>query len=183
MILISPERESSGELLSRTTPYNRERAGKLLRLMPGFFVPAEAELSSENVMQWLTMRQPKVVMNLISALQHHKITLQIPDALSVAVPRSTHVPTPAGIPLQVWYTEPRFLQEGIIECFGAFGPYRVTSVERTLVDCFKYRNKLGLSVFLEALRMAAPRLKMWELQHHALTLRQYKQILPSLKSL
>lgn len=166
---------------SRTTPYNQERGGKLVRIMPGFFVPADADFSTENLMQWLSLKQPKVVMNLISALWHHKLTLQIPDTLSVAVPRKTHVPSLQMLPLQVWYTEPKLLENGIEEVCGTYGTYRVTTVERTLVDCFKYRNKLGLSIFTEALEMAGSRINLWELQQHAVALRQFKQILPYLK--
>ena len=177
MLLGSPHPHTK----SRTTLYNRERKGQLLRIMPGVFISADTDLSTDNLMQWLSMRQPKVVMNLISALWHHRLTLQIPDALSVAAPRGTHIPTMQMVPVQVWYTKPELLKSGVEEASGDYGTYRVTTLERTLVDCFKYRNKLGLSVFTEALDMAGSRVNPWELQQHAVALHQFRQILPYLK--
>lgn len=166
---------------SRTTAYNQERRGELQRVLPGVFVPSGADYTQANLMQWLNLKQPQAVMNLISALWHHGVTLQIPDTLSVAAPRGTHVPAFRDAPLQVWYTDAKFLQDGVEEVRGEYGSYRVTTLERTLVDCFKYRNKLGLDIFIEALEMAGSRINPWELQRHAVALRQFNNILPYLK--
>ena len=84
---------------SRGTLYYQESKGKLIRIMPGFFVPESAELSDINMMQWIYAKQPDAVMNLISALSFHGLTTQIPAYLSLALPRGRVIPK--TLPLQL----------------------------------------------------------------------------------
>ena len=137
---------------SRGTLYYQESTGRLVRIMPGFFVPEHAELSDINMMQWIHSKQPDAVMNLISALSFHGLTTQIPAYLSLAVPRGQVVPKNFVTPIKAWYTKREWIFCGVQQCSGDYGQYLVTSPERTLVDCFRYRNKIGLEIFLEALQ-------------------------------
>ena len=138
---------------SRGTLYYQESKGKLIRIMPGFFVPESAELSDINMMQWIYAKQPDAVMNLISALSFHGLTTQIPAYLSLALPRGRVIPKNLATPIKVWYTKKDWILCGVQQGSGDYGPYLVTSPERTLIDCFRYRNKIGLEVFLEALQL------------------------------
>lgn len=166
----------------RSTLYRRLAAGELQRVMPGVLVPSEEFLTDDRVMSLLAERQPAVVMNLISALSHHGLTTQIPDALSVALPRGIRLPRVYGTPVQVWFTKQELLQDAAVEVEGEFGPYRVTTAERTVADCFKYRNKIGLSIFLEALKLSQGRLNPSRLYAEAERLRVLKRMLPYLKT-
>ena len=138
---------------SRGTFYYRESVGKLIKVLPGFFVPADSILNDENIMQWIHAKQPDAVMNLVSALSFHGLTTQIPAYLSVSLPRGKHIPKNFVTPVKVWYTKDTWHLCGVTQYSGSFGVYLVTSPERTLVDCFRYRNKIGLDIFLESLQI------------------------------
>lgn len=166
---------------SRTTLYNREETGRLTRIMPGLFVESDASMNTLNVMQWLSLRQPLAVMNLISALSYHEATTQIPQYLSVALPRGTCLPKVLVMPVKAWSVTPSLLQNGCEEHQGDYGSFKVTTLERTLVDCFKYRHKIGLDIFMEALNMAKGRLNLWQLQKEATLQRVLTLMTPYLK--
>lgn len=138
---------------SRGTLYYRESVGKLIKVLPGFFVPADSIINDENLMQWIHAKQPDAVMSLVSALSFHGLTTQIPACLSVSLPRGKHIPKNFVTPVKVWYTKGTWHLCGVTQYSGAFGTYLVTSPERTLVDCFRYRNKIGLDIFLESLQI------------------------------
>lgn len=173
---------SNSSNTQRTRIYRRVSAGELRSVLPGVMLESDTLLTDAHVMGLLHARQPGVIMNLVSALAYHGITTQIPDVLSVAAPRGVRVPRTYDWPLQVWYTKPELLTDCSIEVQGEFGHFRVTTIERTLVDCFKYRNKIGLSIFLEAARMAHGKINPAGLHDEAERLRVLNNILPYLKS-
>lgn len=172
------------EEVSRGTLYYREAAGKLVRVMPGFFVDAQEAPTDEMLLQWMTSRQPALTMNLISALSYHGITTQIPAYLSVALPRGVRMPKVFSLPVKAWAVKREWADIGVDEYRGAYGPYRVTSPERTLVDCFRHRHKIGLDVFLEALAMARQhkKLDVWKLDDIARRTSAARLITPYLES-
>lgn len=100
----------------------------------------------------VAMRIPRAVVCLISALAHHGLTTQVPHAVDIALPSHAQIPKIDGIPLRVfWYSEPSF-SAGIDVTAIDDVPVRIYSPEKTVADCFKYRNKIGLDVAIEALR-------------------------------
>jgi len=100
----------------------------------------------------VAMRIPRAVVCLISALAHHSLTTQVPHAVDIALPSHAQIPKIDGIPLRVfWYSEPSF-SAGIDVTAIDDVPVRIYSPEKTVADCFKYRNKIGLDVAIEALR-------------------------------
>lgn len=108
-------------------------------------------LSSPDLVP-VTIRIPRAVVCLISALAHHGLTTQVPHSIDLALPSHAQIPKIDGVPLRVfWYSEPSF--SAGIEVVTIDGvPVRIYSPEKTIADCFKYRNKIGLDVALEALR-------------------------------
>ena len=100
----------------------------------------------------IAIRVPRAVICLISALAHHGLTTQIPHAVDIAIPSHAQVPKIDGIPIHVfWYSEPSY-GAGVDVVKIDRVPVRVYSPEKTIADCFKYRNKIGLDVAIEALR-------------------------------
>ena len=95
---------------------------------------------------------PRGVVCLISALSFHELTTQIPHEVHLAIPRNARTPKLKFPPLQIF----RFSQDAFeagIETHTIDGvAVRIYSPEKTLADCFKFRNKIGLDVALEALR-------------------------------
>lgn len=172
----------NAQKLASSTRYRRLAAGALQRVMPGVLIDSGELLTEESLMSLLSARQPAAVMNLVSALHHYGLTTQIPDALSVALPRGVRMPRVYGYPVQVWHTTPALLADCSRDEEGPHGRYRVTSPERTVVDCFKYRNKIGLSIFLEALAMSHGSLAPEAMYAEARRLRVLTSILPYLKS-
>jgi predicted transcriptional regulator of viral defense system len=97
-------------------------------------------------------RVPHGVICLTSALAFHELTTQVPHEVHLAISRSSRPPRLEFPPLHVY----RFATEAFvigIEVHMIDGVrVRIYSAEKTLADCFKYRNKMGMDVVLEALR-------------------------------
>ena len=145
--------EVSAKQKSHGSQYYRESIGKLQRVMPGVFIDAAVSLTDEVLLQIIGTRQPDIVMNLISALSYHKMTTQIPAYLSVFAPKGAYIPKVFACPVKAWGCKPEYLQCGCEKKMGSYGEYKITTPERTLVDCFRYRNKIGIDIFLEALTL------------------------------
>ena len=129
----------------------------------------------------VAMRVPQGVLCLISALSFHELTTQVPHTIDVALERGTRKPRLDYPPTRFfWFSGPAF-HEGIEthELDGA--PVRVYDPEKTLVDCVRYRNQIGMDVVLEALRLWRERrpkkldalLKYARMRHVERTMRPY----------
>lgn len=131
-------------------PYLAEK-GVLRRIARGAY--ALADYTSEHETFLATAAAvPHGVICLLSALRFHEITTQMPVKTWVAIERGTHTPTGRDLNLQVVKLTGVAFSEGI-EVREADGiPIRVYSPGKTVVDCFKFRNRIGLDVAVEALR-------------------------------
>ena len=110
-----------------------------------------------------------VVICLVSALSFHELTTQIPREIHLAVKRESRSPVLDYPPIKVYRFSGKAFSEGI-ETHDIEGTsVRIYSPEKTLADCFKYRNKLGMDVVLEALKIYKERRKrkIDELFHYA----------------
>ncbi|OGN61758.1 MAG: transcriptional regulator [Chlamydiae bacterium RIFCSPHIGHO2_12_FULL_27_8] len=96
---------------------------------------------------------PNGVICLISALAFHEITTQIPHFVYVALPSSAHKPTISYPPMRYfWFTE-KLLKTGVDKHIINGCIIKIFDIEKTLIDCVKFRNKIGMDIVLEALRM------------------------------
>jgi len=128
---------------------------------------------------------PRGVICLISALVFHDITLQIPHAVHIALPRGNERPRLPYPPIRVFSFSGRSFTEGI-ETHKVDGlELQIYSVEKTLADCFKFRNKIGFDVALEALKFyrIRKRLKVDDLMKFCRICRVEKVLLPYLEAL
>jgi predicted transcriptional regulator of viral defense system len=98
-------------------------------------------------------RIPHGVVCLISALAHHELTTQVPHEVYVAVERGSERPRIDYPPVRLFWFSSAAFREGIEVHKLDKVPVRIYSPEKTLADCFKFRNKLGMDVVLEALRL------------------------------
>ena len=165
--------------------YRLVEGGQLMRPARGLYRLASAREFSNPGLAVVAAKAPAAVVCLISALGFHGITTQVPRVVHLAVPRGRY----AGLrlrtpPVKIYrFDVPTFDQE--IEVHRIDGvPVRIYGVARTLVDCFKYRNKLGLDVAIEALRFARDRKRISnrEILHFARLLRQDRVMGPYLES-
>jgi predicted transcriptional regulator of viral defense system len=134
------------------TLYALRDAGEIEQLGRGLYRLSTAPPLSSPDLVPIAIRIPRAVVCLISALAHHRLTTQVPHAVDIALPSHAQVPKANGIPLRVfWYPEPSF-RAGIDVVTIDDISVRVYSQEKTIADCFKYRNKIGLDLAIEALR-------------------------------
>jgi len=97
-------------------------------------------------------RVPRGVICLVSALAFHDLTTQLPHEVYVAVPRDSEPPRLDYPPVRIFRFGAQAYAAGV-ETHALDGtPVRVYSREKTLADCFKYRNKIGLDTAVEALK-------------------------------
>ncbi len=95
---------------------------------------------------------PNGVICLLSALDWHDIGTQNPSQVWVAVPRRTWRPTTLDIPVRIVTYSPKTFEAGISQVQIENMPVNIYNIPRTIADCFKYRNKIGLDVAIEALK-------------------------------
>ena len=95
---------------------------------------------------------PNSVVCLLTALQFHDIGTQTPHEIWIALDRKARKPTRPPTRLRIVRFSGPMLTYGVVRRAALGVPFRITSPARTVVDCFRYRNKFGLDTALEALR-------------------------------
>lgn len=137
--------------VTRYTLYAMVAEGALERLSRGVYRLSELPSLGSPDLVTVAQRVPKGVICLISALAFHELTTQIPHVVWIAVKRPSRMPKVDWPPVRVVeFTADAF--EAGIETHHLDGvPVSIYSREKTLADCFKYRNKIGRDVALEAL--------------------------------
>jgi len=96
---------------------------------------------------------PEGIICLISALSFHKITTQIPHFVYVALPSHAYKPIIRHPPMKYFWYSKKALETGVEEHTIDGYSIKIFNIEKTLVDCVKFRNKIGMDIVLEALRM------------------------------
>lgn len=105
-------------------------------------------------------RAPEGVICLLSALSFHEITTQIPHEIHLAISRNSEAPRIDYPPVRAFWFAGKAFSEGI-ETHRLDGvPVRIYNREKTLADCFKYRNKIGMDTVLEAVRLCRERKRL-----------------------
>ena len=133
----------------------------------------------------VALRVPTGVVCLISALAFHDLTTQIPHEVHVALPRGAEEPRLDHPPLKTYRFTGEAFTEGV-ETHEVDGVrVRIYSPEKTLADCFKFRNKIGLDTALEAVRFYRERRKInvEHLMHHASLCRVKEIMRPYLEAI
>lgn len=165
--------------------YALRDSGRVVELGRGLYRVADAGEAEHPDLAVVAARAPSAAVCLISALSYHGITTQIPSTVHLAVPRGNYHGIKLSIPVTVYRFDPKTFDEGL-ESHSVGGlPVRIYSAARSVVDCFKFRNKLGLDVALEALRLARQRKRVQnkELLRYARLLRVEKPMTPFLQAI
>ncbi|NLI32222.1 MAG: transcriptional regulator [Deltaproteobacteria bacterium] len=101
----------------------------------------------------IALKVPSSVICLISALAFHELTIQVPHEVYLAMARGSRTPQLGCPPIRVFWFSSSVFTEGV-EQHDMDGVWvRIYSPEKTLADCFKYRNRIGLDTALEALKL------------------------------
>ena len=137
--------------------YAMRDAGELQMLRRGCYRLADLDLMTEPDIVVIAKSVPKGVVCLVSALAFHDITTQIPRHVDLAIPAHRPLPKIAYPPVQPYGFSGAAYADGI-EMHEIDGvEVRVYGPAKTVADCFKYRNKIGLDVAIEALKLCRRR--------------------------
>ena len=128
------------------------RQGKIVRSGRGLYSLPDAAITEHHSYAEIARRVPGGVFCLLSALAFHEITTQSPTSLWIALPQGARRPAISTPSLRVVRLSGASLTEGIEEHRVEGVPIRVYSAAKTVADCFKFRNKIGLDVAIEALK-------------------------------
>jgi predicted transcriptional regulator of viral defense system len=126
--------------------------GVLTQLARGTYRLASLPELGEPDLVAVAKRIPSGVICLISALSFHDLTTQIPHAVDVAVGRGAEVPRIEYPPVRLYWFSGEALTRGIETPAVDGQKVRIYSAEKSIADAFKYRNKIGMDVAIEALR-------------------------------
>ena len=134
------------------TLYAMHEAGLLVKITRGVFRLAEAAPLSDSDLIQVALRIQKGVICLISALAHHNLTTQIPHQVYVALPLHAEKPRLKYPPVRLFWFSRSVYSAGIDEHIIDGTSVSMYNREKTIADCFKYRNKLGLDIAIKALK-------------------------------
>jgi predicted transcriptional regulator of viral defense system len=174
------EEEIPRVVLSRLTA-----SGLLQRTARGLYRLPDAQLSETESLSVVASRASQAVFCLLTALQFHGLTTQLPRQVWIAMPRGSHVPQIAYPPLKMIQVSNDTYSEGVETHDRDQVSLRIYCVAKTIADCFKHRNKIGLDVALEALKetRAKKKASISELWHFAKINRVANVMRPYLEAL
>lgn len=138
--------------LSPSMLYSLYRQEKVIHTGRGLYTLPDAELTENHSLVEACKRVPHGTICLLSALRYHNIGTQNPFAVWMAVDRKARRPQVDYPPLRIVRFSGPALTEGVETKQIEGVPVRLFSVAKTIADCFKDRNKIGLDVALKALR-------------------------------
>jgi len=171
--------------IPRSYLYRFVEQRKLTRLQRGLYMMADAELAENQSLLEVSRKVPNAVVCLISALRFHEITTQLPHEVWIAIDVDDRKPSITCPPIRVVRFSGQALRFGIREQLINGVKLRVYSPAKTVADCFKFRNKIGLDIAIEALREVYRQKKATtdELWEAAKVCRVSKVMLPYMESL
>lgn len=126
--------------------------GLVERVARGLYCAAGGMMSESVSLAEVCKRAPSGVICLISALSFHELTTQIPHFVYLAIEQKAHAPLIETVEVQFFRFSGRAFTEGVEKHDVGGVEVQVFCVAKTVADCFKYRNKIGLDVAIEALR-------------------------------
>ncbi len=139
--------------LRGNTLHEMAARGVVNRIARGVYAPSEGSSSALFDYELAAKVAPKGVFTLLSALRLHGLTDENPQRMTMAIPVNRHPPK-TTLPLDFVYMTPELLEVDVVEQSDEESSIRVFSVERTIAECFKARNKIGVAVAVAALREA-----------------------------
>lgn len=182
-ILRSRDLEAHG--IARTHLQRLQTKDKLRKVGRGLYVLAEHEATMHSGLAAIAKHTEAAVVCLLSALRVHELTTQAPFEVWIAIPTGHRPPKSTGAPVRVvrMATEPLAAGVEQHQIDGVSVP--VFDAEKTVVDCFRFRNRIGLDVALEAMRdyLKRPGRSVDQLLHYARIDRVANTIRPYLEAM
>jgi predicted transcriptional regulator of viral defense system len=178
-------RDLAAHDISRVYLQRLVERGDLERIDRGLYRRPQAEVSLYHSLATVARRVPAATVCLLSALAFHELTTQLPHDVWLALPQGMGAPQLAHPPLRVVRFSGKALSAGVEEHLIENVPVRIYGVAKTVTDCFKFRNKIGVDVAIESLRqcLAERRCTIDELTHYAAINRMTRVMRPYLEAL
>ncbi|MBX4963380.1 type IV toxin-antitoxin system AbiEi family antitoxin domain-containing protein [Rhizobium binae] len=140
--------------VTAATMSRMERDGEVLRLARGLYQLPDAQLDASHSLAEVAKRAPKAVICLVSALAFHSLTDQFPGQIWLAIGRKDWPPKLEAPAVRIVRFTDSLLNDSVETHIIEGVPVRVFGIAKTIADCFRYRNKIGLSVAIEGLQEA-----------------------------
>jgi len=128
------------------------RKGKLNRPSRGIYTLPDANVTERHSYAEVAKRVPEGAICLLSALAFHEMTTQSPASVWIALRKGARTPAQVSPSLRIVRLSGASLIRGIEDHTIEGVPVRVYSAAKTVADCFKFRNKIGLDIAIEALK-------------------------------
>lgn len=159
--------------------------GLVRRIDRGLYEYIDRQPTEKATIVEVCKKIPNGIVCLLSALQIHDITTQQPREVWIALEHSARRPKTGRLPVRIVHMTGNALEEGISVARFENVQVRVYNPAKTVADCFKFRNKIGLDVALEALREVRRKklVTSEELWHYAKICRVSKIMRPYLESI
>lgn len=148
---IARSRDLEGAGVSRTQIRRLVDRGEIERVARGLYQLPDAEVTEHADLAEAAQRVPEGVVCLLSALRFHGLTTQNPFEVWMAIESKSWRPVIEHPPLRLVYLSGPSFVEGVEKHDVQGVPVRVYSAAKTVADCFKFRNKVGVDVAVEAL--------------------------------
>jgi len=171
--------------ISRRRLYSLRDQGMIEQISRGVYRLSEMPPLSNFDIVAVSIRVPQTVICLVSALSFHNLTTQIPHAVDIALIKGSRIPRIDFPPVSVHRLSKPCFKAGIQEHMIDGVNVKIYDPEKTLVDCFKFRNQIGKEIALEALKFyrARMRLNIDALMGYARVCRVEKVIKPYLEAM
>ncbi len=140
------------EGISRTYLYTLYKEGKLEKVARGLYTHLSDSGTEHTTLVEVAKRYPKAVICLVSALSFYNLTIQIPHEIWIALPKGAWRPNDNYPPLNVTFLSGENYSFGIQENEIQGVKVKIYNRAKTVADCFKFRNKVGLDVAIEVLK-------------------------------
>lgn len=138
--------------IPRTALSRLAARGKVRRVARGLYEPSDIDPNEHHSLMEVCKRVPRGVVCLISALIYHEMTTQMPYMVWLAIPAGDRTPKIGHLSTRIVRFSSEAVTHGIEEHKTKGVMLRVTSPAKTVADCFKFRNKVGIDVAIEALK-------------------------------
>ena len=138
--------------ISRSYLYALNKTGLLQKVARGLYTLPDTHATEHVTLIEIAKRIPNAIICLISALSYYDLTTQLPHEVWITIPRGAWRPKTDYPALNLTYASKEIYSYGVLEHKINGVSVKIYSPAKTIADCFKFRNKIGLDVAIEALR-------------------------------
>ncbi len=138
--------------ITRQHLHNLYQSGLMVKVDTGIYAVSDSEMSDMHSLEAVALKAPTGVICLLSALRFHDMTTQFPQDIWLALRAHSRIPKINFVSIRAVMMSDESYEFGIEDHFIDGVKIKVYSPAKTVADCFKYRNKIGLDVAIEALR-------------------------------